>query len=153
SGITSGLAENIAAHRDQHGPFRSRQQLLEVPRLGPKAYEQAAGFLRITDGDDPLDSSGVHPEAYPGVRRILGATGTELRTLIGNTKVLRSVEPAEFTDERFGLPTVTDILTELEKPGRDPRPAFQTAAFADGVETLADLRPGMILEGQVTNVA
>lgn len=153
SGITSGLAENIAAHRDQHGPFRSRAALLEVARLGPKAYEQAAGFLRISDGDDPLDSSGVHPESYPVVRRILTATGTELKTLIGNSSALKSVKAADFTDERFGLPTVTDILAELDKPGRDPRPAFQTAAFADGVETLADLTRGMILEGQVTNVA
>ncbi|WP_246186742.1 Tex family protein [Microlunatus speluncae] len=153
SGITSGLAENIAIHRDQNGPFRSREGLLKVARLGPKAYEQAAGFLRISGGDDPLDSSGVHPESYPVVRRILSATGTELKTLIGNASALRTVKPADFTDDRFGLPTVTDILSELEKPGRDPRPAFQTATFADGVEKLADLRPGMILEGQVTNVA
>src|SRR5690606_23128307 len=140
-------------YRDAHGPFRSRAELTKVPRLGPKAFEQCAGFLRIRDGDDPLDASAVHPEAYPVVHRILKATGHEVATLIGNTKVLRSLRPADFVDETFGLPTVTDILSELEKPGRDPRPAFTTAAFAEGVESLADLRPGMVLEGVVTNVA
>jgi len=153
SGITSGLAENIVNHRDQHGPFRSRTALKKVPRLGPKAFEQAAGFLRIPGGDDPLDSSSVHPEAYPVVRRILAATGQELRTLIGDTSALKSLKPTEFVDDTFGLPTVTDILTELEKPGRDPRPAFKTATFAEGVDKIADLKPGMRLEGQVTNVA
>jgi protein Tex len=153
SGIGEGLAAGIVAHRDAHGPFRSRAGLRQVPRLGPKAFEQCAGFLRIPGGDDPLDASSVHPESYPVVRRILDATGTELRSLIGNGKVLRSLRPADFVDGTFGLPTVTDILAELEKPGRDPRPAFQTAAFADGVETLADLAPGMVLEGVVTNVA
>jgi uncharacterized protein len=153
SGIGSGLAALIVAHRDAHGPFRSRRALKEVPRLGPKAFEQCAGFLRIPGGDDPLDASSVHPEAYPVVRRILSATGTDLRSLIGNNTVLRKLKPAEFVDDTFGLPTVTDILKELEKPGRDPRPAFQTAAFTEGVETLADLSPGMVLEGVVTNVA
>jgi uncharacterized protein len=124
-----------------------------VPRLGPKAFEQAAGFLKIPGGDDPLDSSSVHPEAYPVVRRILTTTGQDLRSLIGNTKVLKSLRPDQFVDDTFGLPTVTDILTELEKPGRDPRPAFKTAVFAEGVDKIGDLSPGMQLEGQVTNVA
>jgi len=153
SGISEGLAGAIVAHRDSAGPFRSRRSLTKVPRLGPKAFEQCAGFLRITGGDDPLDASSVHPEAYPVVRRILVAAGTGMPELIGNTAVLRSLRPREFTDERFGLPTVSDILAELEKPGRDPRPAFTTASFAEGVETLADLAPGMVLEGVVTNVA
>jgi protein Tex len=153
SGITEGLAGSIVAHRDAHGPFATRQALKEVPRLGPKAFEQCAGFLRITGGADPLDSSAVHPEAYPVVRRIIKAAGAPVTDLIGNTAAIRSLKPAEFTDERFGLPTVTDILRELEKPGRDPRPAFTTATFAEGVETLADLTPGMVLEGAVTNVA
>jgi uncharacterized protein len=121
--------------------------------LGPKAFEQCAGFLRITDGEDPLDSSGVHPEAYPVVRRILDRSGLTLAELIGNERSLRSLRPADFADDRFGVPTVTDILTELEKPGRDPRPAFTTAAFAAGVEKVADLKAGMVLEGVVTNVA
>jgi uncharacterized protein len=153
SGIGSGLAENIVAHRDTNGPFRSRSALKEVARLGPKAFEQCAGFLRIPDGDDPLDSSSVHPEAYPVVRRILAASGSDLKTLIGNGSLLRGLKPVAFVDDKFGLPTVTDILKELEKPGRDPRPAFKMATFADGVETLADLKPGMVLEGAVTNVA
>jgi uncharacterized protein len=153
SGIGEGLAGAIVAQRDSAGPFRNRQALRKVPRLGPKAFEQCAGFLRITDGDDPLDASSVHPEAYPVVRRILAAAGTTMPQLIGNTAVLRALQPREFADEQFGLPTVSDILKELEKPGRDPRPAFTTASFADGVETLADLAPGMILEGVVTNVA
>ena len=153
SGVTASLAESIVVHRDTHGPFRSRQALTQVPRLGPKAFEQCAGFLRITGGDDPLDSSAVHPEAYPVVRRISAATGCGVKELIGNTRVLESLDPAQFVDETFGLPTVTDILTELDKPGRDPRPEFRTATFADGVDTIADLRPGMVLEGVVTNVA
>jgi protein Tex len=153
SGITSGLAAAIVARRDSEGPFRTRRQLIQVPRLGPKAFEQCAGFLRIRGGDDPLDASGVHPEAYPVVRRILAATGSQAGALIGSTATLRALKPEQFTDDRFGLPTVTDILRELEKPGRDPRPAFATATFAEGVETLEDLRPGMILEGVVTNVA
>jgi protein Tex len=153
SGITSGLAAAIVARRDTEGAFKTRQQLMRVPRLGPKAFEQCAGFLRIRGGDDPLDASGVHPEAYPVVRRILAATGTTAGQLIGAAATLRAVKPADFTDDRFGLPTVTDILRELEKPGRDPRPAFTTATFAEGVESLEDLEPGMVLEGVVTNVA
>ncbi len=153
SGITAGLATAIVARRDSEGPFTTRQQLMQVPRLGPKAFEQCAGFLRIRGGDDPLDASGVHPEAYPVVRRILTATKTAAGDLIGNTSVLRGLHPEKFTDDRFGLPTVTDILRELQKPGRDPRPAFATAAFAEGIEKLEDLAPGMVLEGVVTNVA
>jgi uncharacterized protein len=153
SGIGAGLAENIVAHRDSNGPFRSRKALKDVARLGPKAYEQCAGFLRIRGGDDPLDASSVHPEAYPVVRRMVKTTGGEVASLIGNTSVLRSLRPAEFVDETFGLPTVTDILRELEKPGRDPRPAFRTATFKEGVEKIGDLTPGMVLEGVVTNVA
>src|SRR5690606_15527892 len=153
SGVGPALAESIVARRAAHGPCRSGKELMKVPRLGPKAFEQCAGFLRIRDGDDPLDASAVHPEAYPVVRRISQATGCDVRALIGNRKVLATLRPADFVDERFGLPTVTDILAELDKPGRDPRPTFRTAAFAEGVETLADLRPGMVLEGVVTNVA
>jgi uncharacterized protein len=146
SGIGSGLAQNIVLHRDTNGPFGNRRALLKVPRLGPKAFEQCAGFLRIPGGDEPLDASSVHPEAYPVARRILTAVR-------GDVSGLRRLKPAEFVDDRFGLPTVTDILGELEKPGRDPRPAFKTATFADGVQTLADLTRGMVLEGVVTNVA
>lgn len=153
SGISSGLAENIVAHRDANGPFRSRRSLKDVARLGPKAYEQCAGFLRIRDGDDPLDSSSVHPEAYPVVRRMVKATGGEVAALIGDTGRLRTLRADDFVDETFGLPTVTDILRELEKPGRDPRPAFRTATFAEGVEKIGDLASGMVLEGVVTNVA
>ncbi|MEV5443113.1 Tex family protein, partial [Streptomyces sp. NPDC052644] len=153
SGIGSGLAENIVAYRDANGPFRSRRALKDVPRLGPKAYEQCAGFLRIRGGDDPLDASAVHPEAYPVVRRMVKTTGGEVAALIGNTAVLRSLRPDDFVDEKFGLPTVTDILRELEKPGRDPRPAFRTATFKEGVEKIGDLAAGMVLEGVVTNVA
>jgi uncharacterized protein len=153
SGISEGLAAAVVSRRDEAGPFRSRTALKDVPRLGPKAFEQCAGFLRIPGGDDPLDASSVHPEAYPVVRRILRTAGTGMPGLIGNTSLLRSLRPQDFTDERFGLPTVTDILSELEKPGRDPRPAFATASFAEGVETLEDLAPGMVLEGVVTNVA
>jgi uncharacterized protein len=153
SGVTESLAEGIVAHREKTGPFRNRKALLKVPRLGPKAFEQCAGFLRITGGDDPLDSSGVHPEAYPVVRRILDRSGVTLAELIGDERSLKSLRPADFADDRFGIPTVTDILAELEKPGRDPRPAFSTATFAAGVEKVADLKPGMVLEGVVTNVA
>ncbi|MFF2566933.1 Tex family protein [Streptomyces sp. NPDC058084] len=153
SGIGAGLAENIVAHRDANGPFRSRKSLKDVARLGPKAYEQCAGFLRIRGGDDPLDASAVHPEAYPVVRRMVKTTGGEVAALIGNTGVLRSLRADDFVDETFGLPTVTDILKELEKPGRDPRPAFRTATFKDGVEKISDLVSGMVLEGVVTNVA
>ncbi|MFJ8198120.1 Tex family protein [Streptomyces sp. NPDC096152] len=153
SGITSGLAENIVAHRDANGPFTSRSQLKGVSRLGPKAFEQCAGFLRIRDGEDPLDSSSVHPEAYPVVRRMVKTSGQDVASLVGNTAVLRSLRPADFVDDTFGLPTVSDILGELEKPGRDPRPAFKTATFKEGVEKLSDLSAGMVLEGVVTNVA
>ncbi|MBW0123626.1 Tex family protein [Pseudonocardia oceani] len=153
SGITEGLATQIVTHRDAHGPFRTRTALADVPRLGPKAFEQCAGFLRIRGGDDPLDVSGVHPEAYPVVHRILGAAKVEIGSLIGNAPKLKSLKPQQFVDDKFGLPTVTDILAELEKPGRDPRPAFRTATFAEGVHKISDLRPGMLLEGQVTNVA
>ncbi|QHC24448.1 Tex family protein [Streptomyces sp. GS7] len=153
SGISSGLAENIVAHRDGNGPFHSRKALKDVARLGPKAYEQCAGFLRIRGGDDPLDASSVHPEAYPVVRRMVRSAGTEVGGLIGNTAVLRTLRAADFVDDSFGLPTVTDILQELEKPGRDPRPVFKTATFKEGVEKIGDLAPGMLLEGVVTNVA
>jgi protein Tex len=153
SGIGEGLAQSIVVHRNANGAFRSRQALREVPRLGPKAFEQCAGFLRIRDSEDPLDASAVHPEAYPVVRRILASTRRELRTLIGDTAVLRALAPKDFVDARFGVPTVSDILRELEKPGRDPRPAFQAARFRDDVKTLTDLKPGMVLEGVVTNVA
>ncbi|WP_017557530.1 Tex family protein [Nocardiopsis baichengensis] len=153
SGIGSTLADNIVAHRDGNGAFGTREDLKKVARLGPKAFEQCAGFLRVPGGDDPLDASSVHPEAYPVVRRILDRTGAGLSDLIGDGKTLRTLRPEDFTDEAFGVPTVSDILKELEKPGRDPRPAFATAAFKEGVETLSDLEPGMILEGTVTNVA
>jgi uncharacterized protein len=153
SGIGSGLAQSIVQHRDANGPFTSRKALKKVPRLGPKAFEQCAGFLRIHNGEDPLDASGVHPEAYPVIRRILSATKSDIKTLIGNAGIVRQLKPQAFVDDTFGLPTVTDILRELEKPGRDPRPAFKTAEFREGVETLKDLEPGMILEGTVTNVA
>ncbi|MFI9485598.1 Tex family protein [Promicromonospora sp. NPDC052451] len=153
SGITSTLAENIVSYRDANGPYASRAALKNVPRLGPKAFEQCAGFLKVTGGDEPLDASSVHPEAYPLARRIVTASGADVRALIGNGAALRTLKPTQFVDETFGLPTVTDIFAELEKPGRDPRPAFTTASFADGVETLGDLVPGMVLEGQVTNVA
>ncbi len=153
SGITDSLAGAIVAHRDARGAFASRDQLKDVPRLGPKAFEQCAGFLRIRGGGNPLDSSGVHPEAYPVVRRILERTRTDVAALVGNASALRGLDPRDFTDEAFGLPTVNDILKELEKPGRDPRPEFQTATFAEGVHTLGDLEPGMVLEGVVTNVA
>ncbi|WP_030781203.1 Tex family protein [Streptomyces sp. NRRL S-920] len=153
SGIGAGLAENIVAHRDANGPFKSRKGLKDVSRLGPKAYEQCAGFLRIRGGDDPLDASSVHPEAYPVVRKMVKSAGGEVSSLIGNTAALRSLRADDFVDDVFGLPTVTDILKELEKPGRDPRPAFKTATFKDGVEKISDLASGMVLEGVVTNVA
>ncbi|MFI7069455.1 Tex family protein [Micromonospora sediminicola] len=153
SGIGAGLAENIVLHRDANGPFRTRAELKKVARLGPKAFEQCAGFLRIPGGDDPLDSSSVHPEAYPVVRRILASTGQDLRALIGRSAILRGLRATDFVDDTFGLPTVTDILAELEKPGRDPRPEFRTATFVEGVEKIGDLTPGMVLEGVVTNVA
>ncbi len=153
SGIGETLAQNIVAYRDEHGAFSSRDKLKDVPRLGPKAFEQCAGFLRIRDGDNPLDASGVHPEAYPIVKKILEATKSDIKTLIGESKVLKGLSPAKFADERFGVPTVTDIIRELDKPGRDPRPEFKTATFQEGVEKVSDLKPGMILEATVTNVA
>jgi uncharacterized protein len=153
SGIGDGLAKTIVAHRDANGPFRSRRGLKDVPRLGPKAFEQCAGFLRIRGGDDPLDASSVHPESYPVVRRILTATGGDIGSLIGNSSRLRTLDPRDFVDDTFGLPTVSDILAELDKPGRDPRPALKTATFKEGVDKLEDLQPGMLLEGVVTNVA
>ena len=153
SGLGTSLAANVVAFRDANGPFRSRASLKKVPRLGAKAFEQCAGFLRIRGGEDPLDASGVHPEAYPLVRKILAATKSDIHALIGNAKVLRGLNAKNFVDEAFGAPTVTDVLRELEKPGRDPRPEFRTATFQDGVESLSDLKPGMVLEGVVTNVA
>ncbi len=152
AGLTRMMAQNIVNWRDENGRFQNRQQLLKVSRLGPKAFEQCAGFLRINHGDNPLDASTVHPEAYPIVERILAATEQALQELMGNGEALRGLSPRDFTDERFGVPTVTDIIKELEKPGRDPRPEFKTAKFADGVETMNDLQPGMVLEGAVTNV-
>ena len=153
SGVGPGLAEAIVAHRDQNGPFATRRELLKVARLGPKAFEQAAGFLRISGGKEPLDASSVHPEAYDLARKIVSACGRDLRAVMADPSALRRVEPRDFVDDRFGLPTVKDILAELEKPGRDPRPTFKTATFAEGVEDIKDLKPGMVLEGTVTNVA
>ncbi len=153
SGIGETMAELIVHHRNANGPFRSRRALKEVPRLGPKTFEQSAGFLRILDGEDPLDRSGVHPESYPVVRRILAATKSDIKTLLGNVNAIRKVDPSQFVDAACGLPTVTDILKELEKPGRDPRPAFKTATFQENVEKIQDVKPGMVLEGVVTNVA
>ena len=153
AGLSAGVADNIVAYRDQHGAFRRRKDLLQVPRLGHKSFEQAAGFLRIAGGENPLDASAVHPEAYPVVERISARLGRPLQQIIGDGKTLRALNAAEFTDEQFGLPTVRDILKELERPGRDPRPEFRTANFSEGVEKVSDLVPGMILEGTVSNVA
>ena len=153
SGVGGSLAEAIVIHRNQNGPFASRKDLLKVARLGPRAYEQCAGFLRIPGGTEPLDASSVHPEAYGVARKIVAACGRDLRALMADPSKLRAVDPEMFVDERFGLPTVRDILAELEKPGRDPRPSFRTATFADGVDDIKDLKPGMLLEGTVTNVA
>ena len=153
AGLSPAVAENIVRYREANGAFRNRKALLKVPRLGEKAFEQCAGFLRITDGDDPLDASAVHPEAYPVVQRIIEQCGREVKALIGDSRFLRSLDPQRYTDSSFGLPTVRDILGELEKPGRDPRPEFRTAHFAEGVEDIRDLEPGMILEGVVSNVA
>jgi len=152
SGLNATLAQNIVAHRDANGPFATRAALKKVSRLGEKTFEQAAGFLRVMNGDNPLDASAVHPEAYPLVQRIAAGTDRDIRSLIGDSSFLKRLDPKKFTDESFGLPTVTDILQELDKPGRDPRPEFKTATFQDGVEDLKDLEPGMILEGVVTNV-
>ena len=153
SGLSTTVAENIVSFRDQNGAFASRKALLKVPRLGEKTFEQCAGFLRIADGEQPLDASSVHPEAYPVVERILAGSGRAVKQIIGDGAFLRALKAEQFTDEKFGLPTVRDILKELEKPGRDPRPEFKAAKFADGVEDIKDLRPGMILEGVVSNVA
>ena len=153
AGVNSTIATNIVAYRDENGSFASRKELKKVPRLGPKAFEQAAGFLRINGGTDPLDSSAVHPEAYPVVARIAESTGLGVAELIGNSRVLQKLQPADFADDTFGVPTVTDIIAELDKPGRDPRPEFKTATFKEGVDKVSDLVPGMILEGTVTNVA
>ena len=153
SGLNRVLAQNIVEYRDTHGPFPNRTTIRKVPRLGEKTFEQAAGFLRINNGDNPLDRSAVHPEAYPVVERMLARLNKGIAEVMGKPTVLKDLSPADFTNETFGLPTVRDILTELEKPGRDPRPEFKTATFRDGVESLADLQPGMVLEGVVTNVA
>jgi len=153
SGLSASVAENIVVFRDTHGAFRSRRDLLKVPRLGEKTFEQCAGFLRIADGDQPLDASSVHPEAYPVVERILQRCGREVKQVIGDTSFLRGVRAEDYTDDTFGVPTVRDILKELEKPGRDPRPEFKAARFAEGVEAIKDLKPGMILEGVISNVA
>lgn len=153
SGLGAHIAEAIVAHRDANGPFASRKQIMKVPRLGEKTFQLCAGFLRVPNGTEPLDASAVHPEAYPVVRRIVAACGRDIRSLIGDKVALKGLDPRKFVDESFGLPTVKDIITELEKPGRDPRPGFKTATFADGVNEISDLRPGMMLEGTVTNVA
>ena len=153
SGLSESIAKNIVAFRDDNGPYRNRRQLLKVPRVGERTFQQAAGFLRIMKGENPLDGSAVHPEAYPVVERIVAKTGVQVEELIGKSAVLRALRAEDFADDRFGVPTVKDILAELEKPGRDPRPEFKTATFRDGVEQLGDLQPGMLLEGVVTNVA
>lgn len=152
AGLNQSVAENIVEYRNREGSFKNRGQLSNVPRLGGKTYEQAAGFLRVQGGDNPLDASAVHPESYSVVSRISKGTGLDINALIGNSAALKKLRPADYTDETFGLPTVTDIIAELDKPGRDPRPAFKTAEFREGVETLADLKEEMILEGTVTNV-
>ena len=153
SGLSAAIAASIVSYRDTHGSFSEREQLRQVPRLGAKAFEQAAGFLRIPNGSNPLDASGVHPEAYGLVRKILTELDRDMQSLIGDTATLRKLAPARYADARFGVPTVADVLKELEKPGRDPRPRFKAAKFQAGVNTLADLKPGMLLEGVVTNVA
>jgi uncharacterized protein len=153
AGLSPTVAENVVKFRDAHGAFRTRAAIRKVPRLGDKAFEQSAGFLRIVDGEQPLDASGVHPEAYPVVARILGNSGRDVKQIIGDSAFLRALKPEQFTDEKFGVPTVRDILRELEKPGRDPRPQFEMPTYADGVEDLRDLKPGMVLEGRVSNVA
>jgi uncharacterized protein len=152
SGLNQTLAANIVAFRDENGAFKTRTTLKKVPRLGPKTFEQAAGFLRIMNGKNPLDASAVHPEAYPVVEKISEATKRPLKSMIGDRAFLQSLKPAAFADAQFGIPTITDILAELEKPGRDPRPEFKTATFQEGIEKLSDLEPGMQLEGVVTNV-
>lgn len=153
SGLSRSIADAIVLHRDQNGPFGSRKELLKVARLGNRTFEQAAGFLRIPNGKEPLDASAVHPEAYGVAKKIVAACGRDLRSLMGDGAILKTLDPRQFIDEQFGLPTVKDILAELEKPGRDPRPSFKTATFAEGVDEITDLKPGMLLEGTVTNVA
>ena len=153
SGLNQTLAQNIVAYRDENGAFDSRKKLLKVPRLGEKTFEQAAGFLRINGGKEPLDASAVHPEAYPVVAKMLAQQGITAAELIGNRERVKQIKASDFTDERFGLPTILDILSELEKPGRDPRGEFQTASFAEGIHEISDLQVGMILEGVVSNVA
>src|SRR5690606_21632780 len=153
SGLNASLAKNIVAWRNDNGAFPNRKALMKVPRVGDKAFEQAAGFLRVPNGDNPLDASSVHPEAYPVVERILKKMNADVHGIMGQAGALKGVSPSEFTDERFGLPTVKDIFLELEKPGRDPRPEFKTAQFQEGVHTINDLQVGMVLEGVVTNVA
>ena len=153
SGLNSTLAQNIVAYRDENGAFDSRRKLLKVPRLGDKTYEQAAGFLRVNGGKEPLDASAVHPEAYPVVAKMLDDLHIKAADLIGNREKIKQIKPTQYTTEQFGLPTIMDILAELEKPGRDPRGEFQTATFAEGVNDIKDLQVGMILEGVVSNVA
>jgi uncharacterized protein len=153
SGLNKTLAQNIVSYRDTNGSFTKRSQLKKVERLGPKAFEQAAGFLRINNGSDPLDNSSVHPEAYPIVKRICEHNQVDVNNLIGNKEFLNKLAANDYIDDKFGLPTVTDIISELDKPGRDPRPEFKTAEFKAGVEKISDLKPGMILEGVVSNVA
>jgi uncharacterized protein len=153
SGLGPGLAESIVAHRDVNGAFNSRRDLLKVARLGPKAFEQCAGFLRIQGGKEPLDASSVHPEAYEVARKVVAACGRDIRQIMGDATALKGLRAEQFVSDSFGLPTVRDIFAELEKPGRDPRPSFVTASFKDGVEAITDLKPGMVLEGTVTNVA
>lgn len=152
SGLTETVAENIVQFRNKHGRFASRADLRAIPRLGDKTFELAAGFLRIPDGDNPLDASAVHPESYELVEKILQDSRTDIKNVIGNESLLKTVKPEKYVSDRFGIPTIVDILKELEKPGRDPRPEFVSAHFREGVEDIKDLRPDMILEGVVTNV-
>jgi len=152
SGLSETMANNIVSHREQHGALKSRQQLLKVPRLGAKAFEQAAGFLRIQNGDNPLDASAVHPEAYPVVENIIKHNSKTINDIIGDSKFLKTLAANDYTDAKFGEFTVRDIISELDKPGRDPRPEFNTAEFKDGVETIKDLKPEMILQGVITNI-
>jgi uncharacterized protein len=152
AGLNATIAANIVAYREQNGPFKARTELKKVPRFGPKAFEQAAGFLRIMNGKNPLDASAVHPEAYPVVERIAKAAGRKVETIIGDKAFIAKLKPEDYADETFGVPTIKDILKELEKPGRDPRPEFKTATFQEGIEKVTDLKPGMRLEGVVTNV-
>jgi uncharacterized protein len=153
SGLNTSVAQSIIAYRDRKGMFTSRANLREVPRLGDKTFEQAAGFLRIMNGDNPLDASAVHPESYPLVEKIIADLKQDIKSVVGNSGILKSLDPSKYASDKYGLPTVTDVLGELEKPGRDPRPEFTTAAFREGVNDMKDLRPDMILEGVVTNVA